>query len=317
MDRNRGADSHRALLRAAEIALRADDLDAVTRAAAELVELQLDASTAENGLQTTEHMRLRLDRGGRIKAAREMSGLIARCWPETPEGRSARSEGARREHATRQRRRNEAAQRAHREREERERRRRQRQERGERDLATQRAKAEADVSVVENAQQARDLASEHGRKGQDRLAVLFAERAVELAPDVPSMTRLAACQRNVCQYDEALATYREAWRLEEDRDIVRTGAAAVLADLGRLDDAWTTIEPAVSDEDPFALNCAGRIRRLLGDLQQAAEYHEQALRHRKGRRDALRELRRLVEQAREEGDEPLATQVTNLITLSE
>jgi tetratricopeptide (TPR) repeat protein len=121
----------------------------------------------------------------------------------------------------------------------------------------------------------------------------------------------------VFQYDEALATYRDAWQFEEHRVIVRTGAAAVLADLGRLDKAWTTIEPAVRHEDdPFALNCAGRIRRLMGDLAQAAEYHERALAQNKGRRQAKRELEKLVKQARGDGDEELATRVMKALALS-
>lgn len=254
-----------------------------------------------------------------VKATRELKETILRRWPSSPEAQKfapqlrvahekGRSSSADQRHEA-------AVARAQSETNDRLVRFRERHWRS----AASVADAEQEAAVLTSAGTARDHAKHSRSIDQPFAALVFAQRAVALTRDFPSLAMLAACLRHVCDFEGALSAYREAWAQapQSKQYVVRTGAAAVLADQGELDRASSLIEPVLLDrpDDAFAGNTMGRIHRLLGDLDDAAAQLSRAAElsragsDRGAASETRRELRKLLVQAREAGRTDLASEI--------
>lgn len=214
-----------------------------------------------------------LERESRVQASRELREVIVARWPDSPEAsqiaeqlETRRNRGRAAIAASRYRR---AVQRAQSETA-----RRQASLDDDRPRQKRRAAAAArNIAETANVGEARRRATEAKSSGEVLAAVEFARRAVEIREDAASLALLDGCFRAAAMYADALAAYRKAWSLDERaQPVLRTGAAAVLADVGDLAGAKEVLEPVLkaSPRDAYALNAMGRIDRLLGDLDDAA-----------------------------------------------
>lgn len=264
----------------------------------------------DQALALLEHLRLH----GPVKACNDLRAEIAGRWPQRQAGQDA-AEWIRRTHTEIEERalRNALAREAER-----------RQARADlvaaerRDDATGIARATAEAAQLRDASHARDRGRSERRAGRHAVALVYAARASELSPDLYSTLFLASSQRHARQPDAALSSYRSLWRHEEERYRVATGAAAVLADQGKITAAWDLLEPWLTrQEDAYHLQLAGRLRRLLGDLASAEQYLRRALGRAGDDADTRRvqhELGELARQAKEAGDQSTATAAGALCT---
>lgn len=173
--------------------------------------------------------------------------------------------------------------------------------------------ARTNASQVADAVDARSAGKTARRDQQHAVALIYAERAFQLEADVFSGLFLASSQRHAGLLDAALDCYRSLWDERSERHMVITGAAAVLADLGRIAEAWDLLEPQLGERaDAYALALAARLRRLLGDLSSAERYLRRAWARPVDRAELRRELRELERQASDAGDTSIAAAAREL-----
>jgi hypothetical protein len=174
----------------------------------------------------------------------------------------------------------------------------------------------ARAAGIVDAVKARQNGMHARREGLHPLALVYAERAFELRPDVYSGMFLASSLRHAGHLDAALDRYRSLWPERSERYRVATGAAAILADQGKITEAWDLLEPQLGQlEDSHHLALASRLRRLLGDLAAAERYLRRAVERFSGAHKSesvRREVRELVRQATDSGQSSVAAAAQGL-----
>jgi hypothetical protein len=183
----------------------------------------------------------------------------------------------------------------------------------EQSLAAEIEDAKGRAAAIVDTATARQEARQARRNGLHPVALIYAKRAFELRADKYSSLFVASSKRYAGLLDEALEHYRVLLLEHPHWEHVITGLAAVLADLGRITQAWDLLEPQPEDKHNRALK--GRLRRLLGDLAGAERYLRRAMAtvgDASHNADLEREVRELGRQANDAGDRAVAAAAQTL-----
>ena len=149
--------------------------------------------------------------------------------------------------------------------------------------------------------------SHRSRPGEEAVAVIYAERAIELAPDSSgAWACLAACQRRNQLPAEAVAAAKHSLQIEPALSRNPAGHTVLLAaqvDVGSPDPNLAS-QLASRTRDGYAQNAAGRALKVLGELERAERCFRIAVELDQMRRDSLGQLDGIALEYRALGREP-------------
>ncbi|MCE9581100.1 MAG: hypothetical protein K8T20_01150, partial [Planctomycetes bacterium] len=121
-----------------------------------------------------------------------------------------------------------------------------------------------------------DLAQQAKLVGDSRLQSLFSEWAVSECPtDAWSRSQFADALRSLGEWDRAIEAYKDAASYGDSR-IALCGSAAVLADMGEMQQAETIIRECIRrfPQDIVARNTYAELRRDQGRLKESLDEYE-------------------------------------------